>query len=84
VEAGGSFNIIAIEPMFKVDFFVVKDKPFEASQLSRGQTLRVSRTAEESVNVSTPEDVVLAKLIGIGRGARSPTANGETFSAYCG
>lgn len=62
VDAGGSFNIIAIEPMFKVDFFVAKDKAFEASQLSRGRAIRVSRTAEERVNVLTPEDVVLAKL----------------------
>ena len=62
VEAGGSFNIIAIEPMFKVDFFVAKDRPFETSQLSRGRAIRVSRAAEERVNVLTPEDVVLAKL----------------------
>lgn len=63
VEAGGSFNAIALEQMFKVDFFVSKDKPFESSQLSRGEALRISRTAEERVNVSTPEDVVIAKLI---------------------
>ncbi|HXV63282.1 MAG TPA: hypothetical protein VEK15_21465 [Vicinamibacteria bacterium] len=62
VEAGGSFNVIALEPMFKVDFFVAKDKPFESSQLRRGEALRVSRTANERVNVSTPEDVVVAKL----------------------
>lgn len=62
VEAGRSFNVIALEQMFKVDFFVAKDKPFESSQLSRGEALRVSRTAEERVNVSTPEDIVVAKL----------------------
>lgn len=63
VEAGGSFNVVALEPMFKVDFFVAKDKLFESSQLSRGEALRVSRTAEDRVNVSTPEDIVVAKLI---------------------
>lgn len=63
VETGGSFNVVALEPMFKVDFFVARDKPFETSQLNRGEALRVSRTAAERVNVSTPEDVVLAKLI---------------------
>lgn len=63
VEAGGSFNLIALEEVFKVDFFVAKDKPFESAQLSRGQALRVSRNAEERVNVSTPEDVVVAKLM---------------------
>lgn len=34
VNAGGSFNIIALEEMFKVDVFAVKDKPFELSQLT--------------------------------------------------
>jgi len=63
VEQGGSFNVIALEQMFKVDFFVAKDKPFESSQLSRGEALRVSPAQDDRVKVSTPEDVVLAKLI---------------------
>ena len=63
VETGRSFNVIALEQMFKVDFFVAKGKRFESSQLSRGEALRVSRTVEERVQVSTPEDVVLAKLM---------------------
>lgn len=63
VEQGGSFNVIALEQMFKVDFFVAKDKPFESSQLRRGESLRVSRTQKDRVKVSTPEDVVVAKLI---------------------
>jgi hypothetical protein len=63
VETGGSFNVIALHQMFKVDFLVAKDKPFESSQLRRGQPLSVSRTEKKRVNVSTPEDVVIAKLI---------------------
>lgn len=63
VETGRSFNVIALEQMFKVDFFVAKGKRFESSQLSRGEALRVSRTVEERVQVSTAEDVVLAKLM---------------------
>ena len=63
VDTGQSFNIIALEQMFKVDFFVAKDKAFELSQLSRGEALRISRAATPQVYVSTPEDVVVAKLI---------------------
>lgn len=63
VKHGGSFNVIALEQMFKVDFFVAKDKPFESSQLSRGEALRVSPAQDDRVKVSTPEDVVVAKLI---------------------
>ena len=63
VNAGGSFNIIALEEMFKVDVFAVKDKPFELSQLSRRKKVPISRRAARHVFVSTPEDVVLAKLI---------------------
>jgi hypothetical protein len=63
VESGGSFNVVALEEMFKVDFFVAKDKPFESSQLRRGEALRVSPSANDRINVSTAEDVVIAKLI---------------------
>ena len=29
VAGGKSFNLIALDPIFKVDIFVAKDKPFE-------------------------------------------------------
>ena len=65
VAGGKSFNLIALDPIFKVDIFVAKDKPFEISQLDRGQSLAVSADSESSARtlyVSSPEDVVLAKL----------------------
>ena len=33
VAAGKSFNLIALDPIFKIDVFVAKDKAFEISQL---------------------------------------------------
>lgn len=68
VAAGASFNIIALEPMFKVDVFVAKDKAFERSQLRRAEAIRVSRSGGERINVSTPEDVIVAKLAWYRRG----------------
>ena len=65
VAGGKSFNLIGLDPIFKVDIFVAKDKPFEISQLDRGRSLAVSADSESSARtlyVSSPEDVVLAKL----------------------
>ena len=62
VAAGKSFNLIALDPIFKIDVFVAKDKAFEISQLDRCRALPVSEGSERTLNISSPEDVVLAKL----------------------
>ena len=62
VAAGKSFNLIALDPIFKVDIFVAKDKAFEISQLDRRRALAVSQGSARTLYVSSPEDVVLAKL----------------------
>ncbi len=58
----GSFNIIHRETMFKVDVFILKDRPFEHSQLQRRIVQTISLDPERLAYVCTPEDLILAKL----------------------
>lgn len=58
----GSFNVIHLGTMLKVDIFTMKHGPFERSQLARrvvGQTASEPRT---SFYIASAEDTVLAKL----------------------
>lgn len=58
--AGGSFNVLNLETLHKVDVFVAhRDDPFTASRLSR----RVRATVQGVETwVATAEDIILAKL----------------------
>jgi hypothetical protein len=62
IENSGSFNIIHLETMFKVDVFIPKNRPFDKNQMER----RISQTLGESTGdkayFSTAEDIILAKL----------------------
>jgi hypothetical protein len=53
------FNLIAVEEGYKVDFWILTDEPFDQSRFSR-------RRGEEflglKIQVSSPEDTILAKL----------------------
>lgn len=55
-----SFNIIHWPTGFKVDFFVRKDRPFDASVLGRRRLHLLS--ANQSLALVSPEDVILLKL----------------------
>ena len=57
---GQSFNIIHLETIFKVDFFVAH-RPFDEAQLVRRQLHPVSAD-EKMVYMLTAEDTILAKL----------------------
>lgn len=58
----GSFNLIHLKTMFKVDVFVNKGRSFETSQFERRQMGQLSTDPERSAYLSSPEDTVLAKL----------------------
>jgi len=57
-----SFNLIHLSSFFKVDFFILADKPFMREEFSR----RVARPLDESgsarVWLATAEDTILSKL----------------------
>jgi hypothetical protein len=58
----GSFNIIHLETMFKVDIFVNKQRPFDKSQFERRIKQVISSEPRCEVYVASAEDNVLAKL----------------------
>jgi hypothetical protein len=55
-----SFNIIHWPSGFKVDLFVRKDRPFEASVLARRRSHRLSEG--QAITFVSPEDLILLKL----------------------
>jgi hypothetical protein len=58
----GSFNLIHLETMFKVDVFVAKPRAFDRSQLARRQLHLLSEDPEYHAYVTSAEDIVLSKL----------------------
>ena len=62
VAARGSFNVIHLETMVKVDVFVFKGDAFGRSQFARRRAKRLSPEHPATLDVASPEDTVLAKL----------------------
>lgn len=57
-----SFNVIHLGTMFKVDVFVLKQRPFHHVQFERRKRHVISDEPERTVYVATAEDTILAKL----------------------
>ncbi len=62
IDQSSSFNIIHLETMFKVDVFILKQRPFELNQMQRRVPQSVGDDPGDRVFFSTAEDIVLAKL----------------------
>ena len=62
IERYSSFNLIHYETAFKVDIFIRKPRPFDQMQLERRRTSVIMTDPEQSVYVTSPEDVILSKL----------------------
>ena len=58
----GSFNVIHLETMFKVDVFVRRQRPFDQAQFDRRVAQVIATDPERSAYVASAEDTVLAKL----------------------
>ena len=56
-----SFNLIHLTTFFKVDVFIAKSHAFDRQQLARRQP-QVLEPPDHTAYVTSPEDVVLAKL----------------------
>jgi hypothetical protein len=63
-----SFNVIHWETMFKVDMFILKQRPFDAAQFARRTAQVVATNPERTAYVATAEDTILAKLDWFRRG----------------
>lgn len=62
IQRRGSFNLIHLQTMFKVDIFIPKERPFDQQQLNRRISEQIGENPDERLWVLTAEDVVLAKL----------------------
>ncbi len=58
----GSFNVIHLETMFKVDVFVRKQRPFDQAQFERRTDQVVATDPERTAYIASAEDTVLTKL----------------------
>jgi len=58
----GSFNLIHLDTLFKVDVFVARPREFDRSQLARRQLHLLSEDPERRAYVASAEDIVLSKL----------------------
>jgi len=62
IEHKSSFNLIHYETAFKVDIFIRKSRAFDQMQLERRRSSVIATDPEQSVYVTSPEDVILSKL----------------------
>ena len=62
IEHQSSFNIIHLETMFKVDVFILKQRPFDLTQMQRRILQIISDEPPQSAYFTTAEDIILAKL----------------------
>lgn len=62
IDQRGSFNLIHLESMFKVDVFVSRPRDFDRAQLARRQLALLSEHPERRAYVASAEDTVHAKL----------------------
>jgi hypothetical protein len=58
----GSFNVIHLRTMSKIDLFVAGDDPPARRQLERRRTLPMPGLPDVVLSVSSPEDVIVQKL----------------------
>jgi len=57
-----SFNLIHLETMFKVDVFILKQRPFDLNQMQRRIFQQMGDEPGDQAYFSTAEDIILAKL----------------------
>lgn len=62
IQRRGSFNIVHLETMFKIDIFVAGSRPLDRAQLERRQLQRISDEPAYYAYFTTAEDIILAKL----------------------
>ena len=62
IEHHSSFNLIHYETAFKVDVFIQKPRAFDQMQIERRRKSVIATDPDESVFVTSPEDVILSKL----------------------
>ena len=62
IERRSSFNLIHLATMFKVDVFVIKNRPFDQLAMERAVLTKLLLPEPLELPIASPEDIVLAKL----------------------
>lgn len=68
IERRGSFNLIHLGTMFKIDIFPAGPRPFDRQQLARRVGQMIDTQSDEKLWILSAEDVILAKLDWFRRG----------------
>lgn len=63
IERRSSFNLIHLKTVLKVDIFVLKPDPLSREEMARRRVLSLPDEPETRLQVASPEDVVLQKLL---------------------
>lgn len=71
VKQHSSFNLIPLNGSYKVDIFILKNTPFHQEEMRRRKSFTVSKDPEETLQLSTPEDIILQKLLWYESGKRA-------------
>jgi hypothetical protein len=58
-----SFNLIHLKTMIKVDLFVLSETPLARQEMARRQILPIPGEPEAHLQVASPEDTILQKLL---------------------
>lgn len=58
-----SFNLIHLKTMIKVDLFVLAETPLAAQEMARRLVLSIPGEPEARLQVASPEDTILQKLL---------------------
>jgi len=77
VKRRSCFNVIHLKTMFKVDIFIVKNTPYDMTEFNRRKPELLAEP-DILVNVATPEDIIINKLLGIKMAAEYRSGNGKT------
>jgi hypothetical protein len=62
IQRRSSFPLIHLETMFKVDIFLIGDQPYDRKEMARRQQKPIHWDSNELAYISSPEDIILAKL----------------------
>src|ERR1044072_2263585 len=60
-----SFNAIALDGPFKIDFFIRGDRLFSREEFRRARPLQVESPERVTVRLKSPEDLILRKVEGL-------------------
>ena len=72
IALGTSFNLIDNDTGWKIDLFILTSDPFQQSRFQRQQIIAIDE-AGNTVNISSPEDTILQKLIWYDMGQKQST-----------